>query len=54
MLLSVLYNTTSDQSSLGIFDAATLALLHLQPLSSVIPFHAHGIVCVDRRCYPNP
>lgn len=54
MLLSVLYNTTSDQSSLGIFSAATLALLHQQPLSSVIPFHAHGIVCVDSRCYPNP
>ena len=54
MLLSVLYNTTSDQSSLGIFDAATLALLHLQPLSAVIAFHAHGIVCVDQRCYSNP
>mmetsp|Transcript_42582 Transcript_42582/g.95599 ORF Transcript_42582/g.95599 Transcript_42582/m.95599 type:complete len:513 (+) Transcript_42582:74-1612(+) len=54
MLLSVLYNATDDQSSLGIFDAASLKLLHHEPMGAVIPFHAHGIVCVDGKCYSNP
>lgn len=55
ILISVLYNTTSDRSSLGLFDAASLSLLGQYELEMVVPFHAHGIVCENpKRCYTNP
>ena len=55
VLLSVLYNATADESSLGVFDAASLDLLDVYPLGGVVPFHAHGIVCpAGRSCFTNP
>eukprot|EP00440_Ansanella_granifera_P012682 gb/GFBE01013779.1/.p1 GENE.gb/GFBE01013779.1/~~gb/GFBE01013779.1/.p1 ORF type:complete len:537 (+),score=124.85 gb/GFBE01013779.1/:1-1611(+) len=55
ILISVLYNSTSDSSSLGLFDASSLAMINQYQLNSVIPFHAHGIVCESGKpCYPNP
>lgn len=55
ILISVLYNTTSDKSTLGLFDASSLALVGQYELSMVVPFHAHGIVCEGSKpCYTNP
>eukprot|EP00937_MAST-01D_sp_MAST-1D-sp2_P007012 g7012.t1 len=55
VLLSVLYNTTSDSSSLAVFDAQSLALLDTFELGQALPFHAHGIVCPPgEACYTNP
>ena len=58
LLLAVLYNATSDRSSLAVFDAKAFGgvPLGLYPLGGAIPFHAHGIVCLDggRKCFPNP
>jgi carotenoid cleavage dioxygenase-like enzyme len=54
-LLAVLYNATSSESSLAVFDAATLELRSQTPLGGVIPFHAHGIVCPKgMSCISNP
>ena len=54
-LLTVLYNASSSESSLAVFDAETLKLLSQTPLGGVIPFHAHGIVCPNgRACFSNP
>ena len=39
VLLSILYNATSDSSSVGIFDAKDLQLLLQYPLSFAVPFH---------------
>ena len=56
MLLSVLYNATSDSSAFAIFNASDLALLETVPLGGVLPFHAHGIVCPGggEKCFTNP
>ncbi|CAJ1352302.1 unnamed protein product [Effrenium voratum] len=54
ILVSILYNASDDTSQLGIFDAASLALLSQQKLGCVVPFHAHGIVCAQGKCFPNP
>jgi hypothetical protein len=56
VLLSVLYNATSDASAFAIFNASTLALLESIPLGGVLPFHAHGIVCPGggEKCFTNP
>jgi carotenoid cleavage dioxygenase-like enzyme len=55
LLLTILYNATSDESSFGVFDAKQLVPLGLYPLGGVVPFHAHGIVCTHGAgCYPNP
>jgi carotenoid cleavage dioxygenase-like enzyme len=54
-LLTVLYNASSSESSLAVFDAETLQLRSQTPLGGVIPFHAHGIVCPNGRpCISNP
>ena len=57
VLVSVMYNSTANSSSLGIFDATNLALLANPPLGYLVPFHAHGISCppggIDG-CYTNP
>jgi len=53
-LLSVVYDSHTDSSSLAVFGAARLELLEMYPLGQVIPFHAHGITCVGRKCFPNP
>ena len=55
LLLTVLYNATSSESSLAVFDAETLQLRSQTALGGVIPFHAHGIVCPQgRACISNP
>jgi len=55
LLVTVLYNSTADQSSLALFDASSLEMVSQYKLDFVIPFHAHGIVCEPGQpCYPNP
>lgn len=55
LLLSIIYNATSSESSLAVFDAETLQIRSQTPLGGVIPFHAHGIVCPNGRpCISNP
>lgn len=54
VLVSVLYNATSDTSVFGIFDAKTLKKVDEYPMTQVIPFHAHGISCKGARCFSNP
>ena len=61
VLVSVMYNSTANSSSLGIFDAASLKLITNQPLGYLVPFHAHGISCPPggvagstAGCYTNP
>jgi len=58
VLVSVIYNSTSDSSAFAVFDAETLALLDTYSLPEVVPFHAHGISCRPKvsggHCFPNP
>jgi len=54
LLISVLYNATADTSSLAIFNATSLEPVIEYPLSGVVPFHAHGIVCTGAKCFSNP
>merc|ERR1711865_1137561 len=54
VLVSILYNATSDSSAFGIFDAKTMKKVDEYPMSQVIPFHAHGISCKGERCFSNP
>jgi beta,beta-carotene 9',10'-dioxygenase len=55
LLLTVVYDVSTDTSSLSILDAQTLKLVDTYKLNQVIPFHAHGIVCTDsKKCYTNP
>lgn len=55
VLMTVLYNVTSDSSIFAIFDARTLEPISMNTLEHVFPFHAHGIVCrKDEDCFTNP
>jgi torulene dioxygenase len=54
VLLSILYNATSDTSSIGLFDAKTMAMTDHYQLEQVVPFHAHGISCKGLTCFSNP
>lgn len=55
ILVSVIYNATSDKSSMALWDAKTLEVLGIEELAFVVPFHAHGIVCKGTKdCYTNP
>merc|ERR1712072_859186 len=55
VLLTILYNSTEDKSYFGIFDAKALEPIGLYALQSVVPFHAHGIICrANERCFTNP
>jgi carotenoid cleavage dioxygenase-like enzyme len=55
VLVSILYNSTKDESSLAFFDAKSLNMLEQHSLGFVAPFHAHGIICESGRpCYTNP
>jgi carotenoid cleavage dioxygenase-like enzyme len=53
-LVSILYNSTEDSSSVAVFDAKDLTLLELHKLDKVVPFHAHGISCLGDHCFSNP
>lgn len=54
VLLSVLYDSVTDASRLGVFDAQSLTLVDSYDLHGVVPFHAHGMVCQDGKCFSNP
>ena len=60
VLLTVLYNSTSDTSSVAVFEASSITLLRTYPLGTALPFHAHGIVCPGNpstakwACFTNP
>jgi all-trans-8'-apo-beta-carotenal 15,15'-oxygenase len=56
-LVSVIYHSHNDTSSLALFNATNLQLADEYPLDQVIPFHAHGVSCVhgtSNRCFTNP
>ena len=55
VLLTILYNSTSDESSFAVFCPRKMEPLALYHMKSVVPFHAHGISClVDGTCFTNP
>lgn len=58
VLLTVIYNATSDTSALVVLNASDMKLLDSYALPEVVPFHAHGIHCRSAReggkCFPNP
>lgn len=55
VLLTIVYNNTSDKSSIVILDATDLKLLATYPFGFALPFHAHGISCApDLPCWTNP
>lgn len=55
LLLSILYNVSSDASSMMVFNATTLQPVLQYFLPEVVPFHAHGIVCpAPGKCFTNP
>ena len=55
VLMTVLYNATSDKSSYAIFDAKKMAPLATYDLGRAVPFHAHGISCrKGEACFTNP
>lgn len=54
-LVSVAYNATADRSYVLRLDAKTMQVLDRQQLPYVVPFHAHGIVCMlTGKCFSNP
>ena len=55
VLTSILYNSTDDTSLFGIFDGKNMQPIALSKMESVVPFHAHGIVCPKGEgCFTNP
>merc|ERR1712146_28101 len=55
VLLSILYNATDDTSLFAAFDATSMQVIELTKMKSVVPFHAHGIVCKNKQpCFTNP
>ncbi len=55
VLLTIAYNSTSDESLLIFLDAKDLTVLSSSSFGFVIPFHAHGISCAkDQACWTNP
>lgn len=55
LLITILYNSTSDESLFAVFDARTLTPTGIYPMGVAVPFHAHGIVCVEgEACFTNP
>jgi len=55
VLISIVYNSTADESFLAIFDATNLDVLQMHAIGSVVPFHAHGISCAPGKpCWTNP
>ena len=55
VLLSVLYNASSDTSLFAVFDARELVPLKMYEMDAVVPFHAHGISCKrGEACFTNP
>ena len=55
VLISILYNETSDTSLFGVFDAREFKPLGIYEMDSVVPFHAHGISCRQgEQCFTNP
>jgi hypothetical protein len=53
-LITVAYNASSDDSSVWLLDAQTLAVVDKYDLGFVVPFHAHGVSCLDGQCFTNP
>lgn len=56
VLASIIYRSSTDSSSLALFNAADLKLVDEYQLDQVVPFHAHGISCNSaiNRCFTNP
>lgn len=54
VLFAVGYDASQGSSMVLLFDASTLRLIDEYPLGLVVPFHAHGLVCVEENCFPNP
>ena len=58
LLITIMYNASSDASLFAVFDARNLVPRGIYPLSGLtVPFHAHGIVCLKAaggRCFTNP
>ena len=56
VLVSVLFNSTSNTSVLAVFDAHELAPVSMQQLPAIIPFHAHAVTCLPGapHCLTNP
>lgn len=55
VLVSIIYNATSDTSLFAVFDARKLVPLGMYKMESVVPFHAHGISCrANEECFTNP
>ena len=55
LLVSVLYNSTTDSSTVALFNSSDLTLLQLYPMGYPVPFHAHGISCAPNKpCWTNP
>jgi carotenoid cleavage dioxygenase-like enzyme len=55
VLISIVYNKTSDMSFFTMLNATNLQLLGMYPMEHAVPFHAHGIVCKSGvPCFTNP
>ena len=55
VLVSVLYNSTTDSSTIALFNSSDLTLLQMYPMGYPVPFHAHGISCAPNKpCWTNP
>jgi len=55
VLISVLYDSAQDKSILALFNPKDLSLMASFSLKGDrIGFHAHGLACTAKKCYPNP
>lgn len=54
LLLTVVFDSTKKSSFIVLLEAATLTKVAEIPLNQIIPFHAHGISCVNGKCHSNP
>jgi len=54
VLVSVVFNSTTNSSYGVILDSRNLRLLDRFSFDQLLPFHAHGISCVAGHCFSNP
>lgn len=54
VLFTIAYNSEENMSYAYLFDAATLDLVDSYCLETMVPFHAHGIICKEGTCFSNP
>lgn len=49
-----IHTSTENISYAYIFDADSLDLIDSYSLGTMVPFHAHSVICTAENCFSNP